>query len=441
MTTRTWIGRGLELWSDSAAWSPVGVPGPGDVAVLGANASVGIAGTVALDPATGQPGLVATEPGASITAVDALSALSGGVALVGSPVAAQPVEFSSQRGQFSIYTQLDVIGATTLLGSGAGSSANTVASFGPMNIAPGGDLVLQGTPSSLGPIHIAGGTLDISGYAGGALPSIVTFDSAAGTLLVKNTGLEISGFRAGNTIDVKGATVSGALSAGADGFTRVGTTSLEFIGQNAPGATYSATPDGAGGTFVTTTAEPAATVAFSDQTTGASGAHELAAASGGPAYLQWQYVADSADTVAMTAGLPNVFLNGGGGIKALTATSGQNVLDGGTGSAFLTGGSGADTFFVDIQGGNATWDTLANVHAGDSVTIWGWLPGVSTETLGAQAGADGYTGATMSIDDGRGGPPSHITFAGLSAAQVASLPTSTGISGGVSYLHIVDPGA
>ena len=441
MTTRKWIGGALESWNNSAEWSPVGVPGPGDVAVLGANASVGIAGTVTLDPATGQPGLIATEPDDSITAVAALSVLSGGLALVGSSVAAKPVEFSSQSGQFSIYTELDVIGATTLLGVGAGSSANTVASLGPMNIAPGGDLVLQGSPSSVGPLHIAGGTLDISGYAGGALSSIVTFDSAVGTLLVKRTGLEVSGFRVGDTIDVTDATVSGALSAGVNGFTTVGTTLLKFIGQDAPGATYLATPDGAGGTFVTTTAEPAATVAFSDQTTGASGAHELTAASGGPAYLQWQYIADSAGTVAMTASVPNVFLNGGSGIKALAATSGQNVLDGGTGSAFLTGGSGTNTSFLDIQGGNVTWDTLANFHVGDSVTIWGWLPGVSTETLVTQAGAPGYTGATMSIGNGQGGPPSNVTFAGMSAAQVASMPTSTGISGGVSYFYIANPAA
>jgi len=156
--------------------------------------------------------------------------------------------------------------------------------------------------------------------------------------------------------------------------------------------------------------------------------------------LQWQYLDSGSDTLAMTATLPNVFLKGGGSTKALAATSGQNVLDGGTGSAFLTGGSGTDTFFVDVRGGKPVWDTLANFHAGDAVTVWGWVPGGGTETLDAQAGAPGHQGATLRLAQGAGGSVSSVTFAGLSADQVAHLQTSTGTVSGQPYLYLYNPG-
>lgn len=136
-----------------------------------------------------------------------------------------------------------------------------------------------------------------------------------------------------------------------------------------------------------------------------------------------------------------MFLKGGGGTKAIAAASGQNVLDGGTGSAFLTGGSGTDTFFVDVRGGKPVWDTLANFHAGDAVTVWGWAPGSGTETLDALAGAPGKQGATLRLTGGAGGPVSSVTFAGLSADQVAHLQTATGTVGGQSYLYLYNPGA
>ena len=157
----------------------------------------------------------------------------------------------------------------------------------------------------------------------------------------------------------------------------------------APGATYQASLSDTNDILVTTTAQPAATVAFADQTTGASGSHAMDAAAGGPDYLQWQYLDAGSDTVAMTAGLPNVFLKGGAGTKALAAGSGRNVLDGGTGSAILTGGTGNDTFFLDVRGTAQVWDTLVNFGAGDALTVWGWSPGSGTETLDALDGAAG----------------------------------------------------
>ena len=212
--------------------------------------------------------------------------------------------------------------------------------------------------------------------------------------------------------------------------------SVTLVGPQAPGATYQASLSGANDILVTTTAQPAATVAFADQTTGASGSHAMDAASGGPDTLQWQYLDAGSDTVAMTAGLPNVFLKGGGGTKALAVSSGQNVLDGGTGGAILTGGTGHDTSFLDVRGTAQVWDTLVNFGAGDALTVWGWSPGSGTETMDALGGAVGSQGATLRLANSRGGPVSSVTFAGLSADQVAHLQMSTGIAGGLSYLYV-----
>ncbi len=507
MTAKTWIG-GTGDWSTAVDWSPRGVPGPIDDAVLGAGAAVAIAagetvgsayinviaptasltvdgvlqyatvvlgggqltgtgmldedtiwGTlttsaltvenlITLQAASGLPCLVVTTTGGTITGVGtSVTYLDGGVALVGSSDLTRPVVFQDNSGQFTLQSQLDVTGAVVLKGSGPGADAGNIVSLDTVNLAPGGDLMLQGMSTLSGPVHIEGGTLDTSAAASG-LPaaSSVSFDGSSGMLVLKDgQAVQVGGFRAGDTIDVKGVSVSGPLSPGSGYTITVGATQFALQTPAAPGATYTAAPDGNSGTLITTTAEPVATVAFADQTTGTAGSYALAAAVGGPSYLRWQSVEPStdADTIAMTATVPNVFLKGGCGTKALSVTSGQNVLDGGSGSAFLTGGSGTDTFFVGLQIG--AWDTISNFHAGDAVTVWGWVPGVSYETVDPLAGAAGHQGATLGFYQEPDDLPmpssaSKLTFAGLTADQVAHLQTSTGTAGGVSYLYLYNPG-
>ena len=499
MTTKVWVGGaiGAPTWDNIADWSPQGEPAATDDVVLGAGAAVTIASgtvqagtvsltdptasltvdgilqnttvqfqggqlagtgaldddtivgtlttnsltveqTLTLDSASGQPDLVITGPGSAVSAVG-MSELDGGIALVGSTDASRPVVFQGSDTQFTLDVTLDVTGATVLESSGPGADVANVVSVGPINVAPGGDLVFQREATTIDLLHVASGTIDLSSAA---FAPTVTFDDAGGKLILNNFAFPtVAGFRAGDTIDIKGVSVSGTFAPNSSGTIVVGEDQITLKGSTAPDATYTAAPDGTGGTLVTTTAQPAATAAFTDQTTGATGSHPLDAASGGPSYLQWQYLDSGADTVAITASTPDVFLKGGSGTKALAVTSGQNVLDGGTGSAFLAGGSGTDTFFVDIRGGSSTWDTLTNFHAGDAVTVWGWVPGVSTETVDAQAGAAGYQGATLCLANGEfGGQTSSVTFAGLSAGQVAHLQTATGTVGGVSYLNLYNPG-
>lgn len=95
--------------------------------------------------------------------------------------------------------------------------------------------------------------------------------------------------------------------------------------------------------------------AVTDTTTGQSQQSAGTAYAGPVAALQSQFIWAGADGIAVTAATPNVFLHGGAGDDALTATGGANVLDGGGGSNFLVGGAGADggadTFFIDGRGG------------------------------------------------------------------------------------------
>ena len=159
--------------------------------------------------------------------------------------------------------------------------------------------------------------------------------------------------------------------------------------------------------------------------------------SGPVSYLTRQYVYTGPDAVAMAANQPNVFLKGGPLDDALTVVSGRNVLDGGTGSNFLTGGTGEDEFYVDGRGGQVSWGTLVNFHAGDKATFWGFDPAISTRVWSASPeGANGYKGATMHADLFGTGVNASITFAGLAQEQVDHFSIVAGKIGPDVYLQI-----
>jgi len=169
--------------------------------------------------------------------------------------------------------------------------------------------------------------------------------------------------------------------------------------------------------------------------------------SGPVASLRQQFIWSNPDGVAVASNVPDVFLHGGSGDDALTVTGGTNVLDGGGGSNFLVGAAGsdggADTFFVDGRGASTTWSTVVNFHHGDSLTIWGFVPGVSTMPWTASDGAEGYKGATIHSElAGTGiGVNESATFAGLSIADAASkLTITTGNTGSQDYLNIAYTG-
>ena len=181
--------------------------------------------------------------------------------------------------------------------------------------------------------------------------------------------------------------------------------------------------------------------AMTDTTTGVSNHPDGTAYSGPVAGLQQQYVYGGADNVAVAAQAANVFIHTGSGNDAISVASGNNVLDAGQGSNFLTGGSGTDTFFVDGRGGQVSWGTLVNFHAGDHATLFGFTAGVSSFVWADGEGAAGYTGRTLHADlTGGGGVTTSITFAGLTAADTARFAISTGTVGDSPYLAITNLG-
>ena len=203
------------------------------------------------------------------------------------------------------------------------------------------------------------------------------------------------------------------------------------------------------GTGRVITEQPSPPHAFSvtDTTSMASNAAAGETYSGPVASLRQQFIWSNPDGVAVASNVPDVFLHGGAGDDALSVAGGSNVLDGGGGSNFLVGASGSDggvdTFFVDGRGGSTTWSTVVNFHHGDSVTVWGFVPGVSTMPWTASDGADGYRGATIHSElAGAGmGVSQSATLAGLSIADVASkLSITTGNVDGQDYLRLTYTG-
>ena len=180
--------------------------------------------------------------------------------------------------------------------------------------------------------------------------------------------------------------------------------------------------------------------AFSQTDTVTSvGTHPDGEAYSGPvSYLTRQYIYTGPDAVAVAANQPNVFLKGGPLDDALTVVSGNNILDGGTGSNFLTGGTGADEFYVDGRGGQISWATLVNFHAGDKATFWGFDPATSTRAwTAAPEGATGYQGATIHADLSGTGVDASLTFANVTQAQTDRFTYTTGTIGNNVYLQIV----
>jgi len=185
--------------------------------------------------------------------------------------------------------------------------------------------------------------------------------------------------------------------------------------------------------------------AITEVATGQEAQSDGDAYAGPVALLQRQFIWSGTNGIVVSASTSDVFLHGGAGDDALAVQDGTNVLDGGAGSNFLVGGTGAgggtDTFFVDGRGGN-TWSTIVNFHQGDSLTLWGFQPGTSTDPWTASDGTAGYTGATLHTElaGASTGVNASATFAGLTMDDVQKLTTITGTVGGVSFLNIAYTG-
>jgi serralysin len=117
------------------------------------------------------------------------------------------------------------------------------------------------------------------------------------------------------------------------------------------------------------------------------------------------------------------FINALAGDDAVNGGGGNDVIDGGLGSNFLSGGAGSDTFFVDGRGAAQfnTWSTITDfsVADGESVSIFGYKPGVSQYVFVENDGTAGFKGITMHWDlDGNGLIDTSVTLAGLTQANL-----------------------
>jgi hypothetical protein len=148
-----------------------------------------------------------------------------------------------------------------------------------------------------------------------------------------------------------------------------------------------------------------------------------------PGY-QSEFIAVAPDSVRVTAMTPNAFIIGGQGVDELVATSGTNLLDAGQGTALMVGGSGQDYFVIDGRG-PATWDAVANFHAGDTVVLWGATQGVSK-----LAWTDTGQGQAILTVSGGGVTSSAIGFVGVSVSAAQHFVVGGGTAGGLNYLTI-----
>jgi hypothetical protein len=138
----------------------------------------------------------------------------------------------------------------------------------------------------------------------------------------------------------------------------------------------------------------------------------------GPLDLAYVYPGTNDDDVVAGTSL-NDFVNLQGGNDAANMGAGNDIVDGGGGSNFLTGGAGADAFFLDGRFAVPVWSCITDWEIGESLTIWGWRPGVSVGAWGENAGLPGYLGATFFADiDGSGAVETVVTFTGRSVAEM-----------------------
>ena len=142
--------------------------------------------------------------------------------------------------------------------------------------------------------------------------------------------------------------------------------------------------------------------------------------------LQTQLLGSAGGDLAIGTSL-NDFFNLLGGDDAVQAGAGDDVIDGGTGSNFLTGGAGRDDFFLDGRGLGTTWSTITDWQAGETLSVFGWTPGVSRMLWRDNDGTAGYQGVTLHADlDGNGLIETSVTWTGLTQA---ALPTPQSLSG------------
>jgi Ca2+-binding RTX toxin-like protein len=177
-----------------------------------------------------------------------------------------------------------------------------------------------------------------------------------------------------------------------------------------------------------------------DQTTGQTTVEAGQPYPGPVAGVTSQFIDITPDNLNIAALTPNVYIHTGDGNDGISvsATGGNNVLDGEGGSNFLVGGSGNDTFLVnDLYAKIPSWTTIEGFHTGDAATIWGLTPSDFQFAWMDNGGAAGHTGLTLYATSA-GKPEIAVTIVGASVADISSsrLAVQFGTVNSMSYLEI-----
>jgi Ca2+-binding RTX toxin-like protein len=199
-----------------------------------------------------------------------------------------------------------------------------------------------------------------------------------------------------------------------------------------PSTTYKAStaPNG-GNALISASYGDAPRIQFTDHTSGLSGTTFGAAYTGPVAGIKSEYLYEGTDSMSFIAP-ESTYIVGGHGDDNITATSGNNILDGGAGSNVLTGGSGKDTFYLSGLSGLFTSDTINNFHSGDMATIWGALSNVKWIDTHAVSGNPELT----LLATGSKGQSLSMNFTGLSTSDLSHLSIQYGNVGGTPDMFI-----
>jgi hypothetical protein len=158
-----------------------------------------------------------------------------------------------------------------------------------------------------------------------------------------------------------------------------------------------------------------------------------------------QFITFTSDNLDVTTASPGWYIRTGSGNDEIDVSKGggNNVLDASTGSNLLIGGSGKDTFYLDARNATInTWNTVAGFHSGDSLTVWGITSADFTITHADNQGPAGHTGLTFSFS-AAGKSNSSLTLAGLSGTNLTkgqltvtygTLPATGGVPGSAYML-------
>jgi hypothetical protein len=145
----------------------------------------------------------------------------------------------------------------------------------------------------------------------------------------------------------------------------------------------------------------------------------------GPAAgINHAFIAATPDAMNITANVSAVFIQGGSGNTTISAANaaGHNILEGGSASNRLVGSinpNARDTFIVNDLGATAdTWNTIVDMHFGDSATVLGISPSDFTLKWTNGPGAIGSGALTLQAAK-IGGPTESLILMGFTMADLS----------------------